>query len=534
MTLFRNWGRGLGALVAAFFFLAPPASAAAIDAIRAMAQRQALEWQGIVVDLSEVMPYYAAGGAPLWVENGRPNGRADDLLAAIYKSDRDGLSPSDYSRAALERFRRAVNDSDAAGFELAMSAAFMALARDLHSGRTSPAVTEPDIVIARKPADPKAWLAMAAKNGVAKALARLQPQHVQYVQLRQMLAGYRALAARGGWPAVANGPALKPGMRDPRVAQMRANLTARGYSGIGSAQPDLFDGNLKEAVAHFQTRHGSEADGIVGPATLKALNVTAQERVRQLIVNMERWRWLPADFGARHVFVNQAAFEMFFTDKGKVIDRRRVIVGKPYHKTPIFSHTMTYLDFNPTWTVTPSIAASEFLPKLRQNPGYLAANNYQLYSGWSDAAQTIDPYSVNWNAVSAKSFPYRIVQMPGEKNALGVVKFMFPNRFNIYLHDTPSRQLFAKTGRAFSHGCIRVHKPLQFAETLLRLDQSMPRAKIDAIVDSGQLTRVRLKTGVPVHLAYFTAWVDDDGTPFFYDDVYGRDALVARLLFGQV
>jgi L,D-transpeptidase YcbB len=285
-------------------------------------------------------------------------------------------------------------------------------------------------------------------------------------------------------------------------------------------------------VKTFQLNNGVEDDGIVGKGTLSIMNIAVEARVRQIIVNMERWRWLPNELGPRHVLVNQAGFEMFLVDKGKTIDRRRVIVGKPFHETPMFSDRIAYAEFNPSWTVSADIAKAEFLPKLQADPGYLAANDYILYSGWTEGAPAIDPYSVDWNSITGK-FPFRIVQQPGAKNALGVVKFMFPNKFNIYLHDTPTRQLFAKTGRAFSHGCIRVSKPMEFAEKLFALDQNMTRPQLDAVVATGKLTRVALKSKVPVHLTYFTIWIGDDGRTAFHDDVYGRDSVVSDLIFGQ-
>jgi murein L,D-transpeptidase YcbB/YkuD len=276
-----------------------------------------------------------------------------------------------------------------------------------------------------------------------------------------------------------------------------------------------------------------DADGIAGKGTLLAMNSSADKRINQIIVNMERWRWLPSDLGARHVLVNQAGFELFFVDAGKVIDNRRVIVGKPFHKTPMFSDYIRYVEFNPTWTVTPDIAAAEFVSKLIKDPGYLEQNEYKLYASWAEGAPEIDPYSVDWTTVAGRKFPYRIVQQPGDKNALGHVKFMFPNKRNIYLHDTPSRQLFASTGRAFSHGCIRVSDALGFAEKLLGVDQKMSRGEIDAKVDALALTRVSLKTKVPIHLAYFTVWVGTDGTPQFFQDIYERDRLVSDIIFGE-
>jgi len=515
-------------------FCALPAQALAPDRFAPLAERQALEWRGIIIDLNNLSSYYVDGDAvPLWVSGTQPTALAGKLFDALARAHEDGLESADYLPLALSRFTGLTDESDAMGFELAMSQAFMTFARDLHAGRTTPSVTDPDIVIARKKSDASAWLKSVRVRGVEATLTALAPQHRQYYQLRQMLAGYRALAARGGWPLIDGGRVLKPGMSDDRVVDMRRNLTARGYSGLASADPRFYDDGLKSVVEHFQQRHGLDVDGVAGPATFGAMNVPAEHRIRQIIVNMERWRWLPVDLGERHVFVNQAAFEMFLINGGKTIDRRRVIVGKPFHKTPIFSDVITYADFNPTWTVPKSIAVKEMLPKLRSDPSFTERSDYLIYPGWNSST-VVNPYGIDWRAVSSSAFPYRIVQQPGPKNALGQVKFMFPNKFSVYLHDTPARQLFAKTGRAFSHGCIRVHQPLEFASLLFGLDQKMSRSRIDQIVDSRKLTRVTLETGVPVHLTYFTAWIDADGIPNFHRDVYERDLLVSRLLFGEV
>lgn len=514
---------------------ASPLYAAPETAIAAMKGRQAAEWRRTVVDLNLVGSYYEdPANHPVWIENGRPSEAAKDLYAAIGRAAEDGLDEADYMPRALAQPQRISGDEDAAGYELAMSQAFLSFARDLHAGQTSPAIGSSTIVIPRKPVDAVVWLSMIRDQGVTKALDALRPSHPQYFQLRQMLKGYRTLAARGGWPAIGTGPSLKPGMNDPRIGEMRANLKARGYSGIDNADADFYDDGIAAVIKHFQRRHGLDVDGVAGPATIAALNVSADERVKQIIVNMERWRWLPEALGGRHVFVNQAGFEMFLVDAGALVARHRVIVGKPFHQTPMFSDKISYAEFNPTWTVTPAIAAAEFLPKLRADPGYLARNDYVLYGGWGAGAPIIDPWSVDWSQVSGKGFPYRIVQQPGPKNALGVVKFMFPNKFNIYLHDTPSRQLFAQTGRAFSHGCIRVHEPVRFAEKLFGLDNSLTPAKIKSLIDGKNTATAKLKSKVPVHLTYFTVWIDEDGLPNFFPDIYERDRLVTRLLFGTV
>jgi L,D-transpeptidase YcbB len=495
---------------------------------------QAVEWRDVTIDLNKLKAYYSSeDGGFIWVVDGALTASGSQLIAAIAKAGSDGLNPKDYTELAFDALSQLSGEEDEAGAELALSQSYLKLARDLSAGRTSPSLNATNTIIERKVIDPKKWLDIARNSGAASAIQALRPRHQQYAKLRQLLASYRSLEAVGGWEPIGVGPALKPGMRDPRVAAMRASLAARGYKGLSGADASLYDPALLNAVKTFQLNNGVEDDGVVGKGTIAILNVSVEARIKQIIVNMERWRWLPNDLGARNVLVNQAGFEMFLTDKGKVVDRRRVIVGKPFHATPMFSDQIGYAEFNPTWTVSPDIAKAEFLPKLIEDPGYLAANDYVIYSSWAEGAPPMDPYAVDWTSIKGK-FPYRIVQQPGAKNALGVVKFMFPNKFNIYLHDTPSRQLFAKTGRAFSHGCIRVNKPMDFAEKLFGLDQNLSRAQLDAIVDAGQLKRVALKSKVPVHLTYFTIWIGDEGRTSFFADIYGRDGVVSETLFNQV
>jgi murein L,D-transpeptidase YcbB/YkuD len=522
-------------LAAAFIcFLISTATARADvrSELERMLQGQAAIAFGTAIDLDRLrLAYESHSYAPIWVSDQGVSRSALGLLIVIGHAAEDGLEPSDYRSGLPEPIGSVRSAPDLARLELRLSNAFLDLARDVHAGRTTPAISQPDIVIPRKPVRALDWLNAARLSGPDTVVRSLMPRHRQYAQLRSMLAGYRGLAARGGWAPLPAGATLKPGMEDPRIPALRANLAARGYDSIdGSDAPLFYDPDLEEVIKHFQRRHGLEIDGAIGPATLAALNVTVEERVRQIIVNLERWRWLPEELGTRYVLVNQAFFFLEVVDNGKVTDHRRVIVGKPYHKSPMFSDTIRYTDFNPTWSVPRSIGGGEILPKLRRDPGYLARNDMLLYRG----SDVIDPYSVDWSSVSSQRFPYRIVQQPGTKNALGRVKFMFPNKFSVYLHDTPGRNLFSRTGRAFSHGCIRVENPLQFAELLLGPDQGIDSRAVERIVASRKLTRVNLRTPVPVHLTYFTAWIDDDGIPQFYEDIYGRDAIVRKVIDGAV
>jgi len=522
-------------LAAAFIWIAISTAAVRAD-VRSELERllmgQATLAFGTAIDLDRLRPAYESHGyAPIWVTDKGISKSALGLLIVIGSAAEDGLEPADYRAGLPEPIGTVRSSPDLARLELLLSNAFLDLSRDMHAGRTTPAISQPDIVIPRKPVRALDWLDAARASGPDTVIRSLVPRHRQYAQLRSMLAGYRGIAARGGWTPVPAGKTLKPGMDDARIPALRANLVARGYDSIdGGAAPTIFDPDLEAVIKHFQRRHGLDVDGAVGPATLAALNVMADERIRQIVVNLERWRWLPEDLGARYILVNQAFFFLEVVENGQVTDHRRVIVGKPFHKTPMFSDTIRYTEFNPTWTVPRSIAGSEILPKLRSNPGYLSRNDMLVYSGSS----SIDPYSVDWSSVSSQRFPYRIVQQPGTKNALGRVKFMFPNKFSVYLHDTPGRHLFSRTGRAFSHGCIRVEEPLDFAAFLLRADQGLDRTAVDKIITSRKQTRVNLRKPVPVHLTYFTAWIDDDGIPQFFADIYGRDAIVRKVIDGAV
>ncbi|MGI9351815.1 MAG: L,D-transpeptidase family protein [Rhizobiaceae bacterium] len=433
---------------AAFGFSAASGVAHAAS-VASVLRGDAIKWNGTVVDLDPLKKFYRSKlGKGIWTGKKGLNKRGVELVQVLQQAGADGLEPREYL-SALPKNLQSLTGKDLAAAELYLSQSFWKFGRDLSAGRTTPAVSEPDIIISRKKTDVQGWLKLASRKGPTKVIASLRPPHSQYLALRKALA------------------VSKPG----------------------------------------------------------------STQARQIIVNMERWRWLPRSLGKRHVLVNQAAFEVMIIDGGKIADRRRVVVGKPYHKTPMFSHVLQYAEFNPTWTVPRSIAGNEILPKLRKDPGYLERNNYKVYTSWKADAPAMNPNSVDWYSVSNKNFPYRIVQQPGDNNALGQVKFLFPNKFNVYLHDTQSKQLFSEKSRAFSHGCIRVHKPLEFAESLFgsrRLNQS----KIKRILANPETQRVNLKKQIPIHLAYFTVWVEG-GKAKFHKDVYGRDKLVGNILFGR-
>ena len=499
--------------------------------------------------LAAVARYYAArGNAPIWVSDSGPNGQAEAVAGLLAEADLDGLNPEDYGVGAILPLLTATGGDELAELELRLSAGLAQFAADLGQGRTEPHIADPKLYLFRDRVDPAQVIGGAAEApDIAAYLEGYRPQNPRYARLKQTLSDYRALAARGGWAPVPEGPALKPGMRDARVPLLRARLRLWGdlpegaEPGQGMAQQvtagedpaHLYDDALVQAIERMQRRHGLDPDGVVGPATLRALNVTAEERVTQIVLNLERRRWMPDDMGQRFIFVNLADFALKLVDEPKTLLDMAVVVGKPYHMTPQFSGTMTYLEVNPYWNVPPSIARKEILPKLRKDASYLERNKFTLFSDWSSSAKVVDPATVDWALAADKGFPFKVRQEPGDHNALGRIKFMFPNRFSIYLHDTPAKSLFKKPTRSFSHGCIRVSDPVRLAETVLAGTQGWPRDRIESAIQSGNRQVVPLAVPLPVHIGYLTAYTNKDGTVHFRGDVYGRDERLAQALLGR-
>ncbi len=473
--------------------------------------------------------YLDNAGDIFWVGTGRMT----PLVQRLEFAEDDGLQPGDYPVDYLVSLRDQIDPSNAlaAGYtELAYSAFFLGYARDLATGRVILSKIDRDHFQKPREIDLLALLqGVGLAENPSNYLDTVEPQNAHYRALKSLLRQYRVIAANGGWGTMDRGEVLKPGMSDPRVQQLRARLEKAGdISPRSPADPNLYGDDLVLAFEQFQKRNGLDPDGVIGPNSLSMLNVTAQERVRQIIVNMERWRHMPRDMGDKHLMVNIAAFELYRYEYGQLKEVRPVMVGKDRHQTPIFSDELEYVDINPTWTVPYSIATREMLPKLQANPTYLG-DDFQLLAGGKE----IPFSSVNFNQYSRGDFPFTIRQKPGPKNALGIIKFMLPNRHAIYLHDTPSRALFAKTQRAFSHGCIRVYKPLEFGVTILRDVPGWTLERLEQVVETRKTTRVTLPNKIPVHIVYATAWRGEGGSVEFRTDIYGRDKKLYNALFGK-
>lgn len=460
----------------------------------------------------------------VWTEPAEPavlNDRGRAILSVLGSAEREGLVARDY---------RVPPTTDRSALERAVSLSLLRFLTDLRSGRLAPYEADPELFLARPSVDGLQLLSTVADaDDPVRAIAQVGPRNPIYHRLRRALADYRQRAVRGGWPSVAVGDPLKPGMRDPRVAALRERLTVSESLTLTSDDPELYDEGFGLAMRGFQRRHGLEADGVVGARTVAALNVPIEHRIEQIVLNMERFRWMPDEFGDDHVFVNLADFTLDYVHQGLVAMSMRVIVGRQYRETPVFSDRIRYLELNPTWTVPAKIASEDLLAKIRTNPSYLASGGFKVLAGSGDSATRIDPATVDWAGLTKGRFPFTLRQQPGLKNALGRVKFMFPNRFDIYLHDTPGRELFRRSVRTFSSGCIRLENPIGLARRLLAADGQDPD-RIAPILESAKTTRINLAKPVPVHLSYLTAWVGEGGTLEFRDDVYGRDALLAKAL----
>ena len=360
------------------------------------------------------------------------------------------------------------------------------------------------------------------------------PPFVFYQGLRNALAEYRALEAQGGWEFIPEGETLKPGMTDPRVSLIRKRLAITGDFESEDLKSTLYDDEVVAGVKHFQKRHGLANDGVLGKQSLAEMNVAVEKRIRQIRINMERWRWISRDTPSSVIAVNIAAFALAGVRAQQFEIRMPVIVGKEYHMTPVFSDQISYIEFNPYWNVPPSIAQKEMLPKLKKDAHYLEKRNFSLFESWQEDAKELDSISIPWATVTARDMArYKIRQNPGPNNALGTVKFMFPNQFNVYLHDTPSHGLFGRTKRTFSHGCIRVSQPAELASYILGGEEGgWGIEKVNDVIAAGERKVVRLDEPLPVYILYRTVMVDSDSEEvLFLRDVYGRDALLEKALF---
>ncbi|MEN8763407.1 MAG: L,D-transpeptidase family protein [Thiogranum sp.] len=477
----------------------------------------------------QVLPalYEQHNYARLWT---RPDS-INQLFDTLDSIDEDGLDASDYHTAALKALRGQIWETAtadpalAAKFDILLTDSLIRLGYHLLVGKVDPVELDNNwnMEYTIGDLDTALELASAIEQGSVTGLVnRLRPQAPIYANLKTALARYRNIEQQGGWNPLASGPTLKPGMIDARVAELRQRLAATGDLPSADLTSNSFDDSVEAGVKAFQRQHGLEADGLLGKATLAAMNVPVDARVDQIRVNLERARWVLRNLPDEYVLTDIAGFRVTYVRDGKVIWESRAQVGKPYRKTPVFRSEITYLDINPTWTVPPTILYKDIIPKIQKDPDYLNKKDMRVLQ---HNGKAVDASTIDWSKYSSRGFPYMIRQNPGPKNALGRIKFMFPNKHSVYLHDTPSKSLFGKTQRAFSSGCIRVENPYDFAELLLQSDR-WNKARILEVVDSQKTTSVTLPSPVTVIMLYWTVNADADGQVIFKKDIYNRDGVI--------
>ncbi len=488
---------------------------------------------------------------PVWIGESGLNTRARRLFGAFKFADRDAMVPDDYRSLLLNSdwtLSPGVQQTpeNLAKLETDITLAAMLYGRHATAGRVDPGKVNSSVKL-----KPVAEPIDSILHGISSTLrperylTGLLPKHEQYLRLKKKYAQYvettetEDIQPPAKWPHIAMRGVIGYGMQARAVILLKQRLLGPEADQLRPSQDvalgtstrnysKVFDLELHKAVKAFQKRNNLWPDGLVGPTTLRKLNGSSTAPAKpslkakeQIALNMERYRWLPDNLGERHVLVNQPEYKLRVFDKGEIIHQARVIVGKRRHATPVFSDQMSLVVFNPNWNVPRSIATKEILPRLQRDPYYLQRHNMTLFRGYT--SKRVNPTRIDWRNVSRKSFPYRIRQRPGSRNALGRIKFLFPNKHSIYLHDTPGKSLFKKSARAFSHGCVRVQNPQLLAEILLSRDKGWSLGKIRKSINSGRRRIVKLSKKVPIHLAYFTTWVDNQGKITFLDDIYGRD-----------
>jgi len=470
---------------------------------------------------------------PLWINDSKLEGRARELIETLCHAEREGLRAADYDLAGLEaelarlKEDKKSNPTALAALDLRLTRAFLDYGGDLLAGRLDPqAVDNGWYIKARRAAIDSTLRSALSKDEFDDMVSPLRPRQKEYKELLKMLAHYRELQARGGWGTIAEVSRLAWGDEGPWVGVLRHRLQVTGDLGNAGGKP-IYDDKVMKAVARFQERHGILPDSAVGPETLAALNVPVETRIRIIELNLERYRWLPSDFGKRYILVNIPDYRLYAYDDGKERFAMRVIVGDEYrHATPVFADSMTYVVFRPQWDVPRRILVDSVIPNVRKNINYLAQHSYEVV----DLARNqviADPSAINWSKLDLRRIPFRVRQKPGSGNDLGIVKFMFPNQFSIYLHDTPADSLFDKQNRTLSHGCVRVEDPVKLAGYVLDQQEGWGDKEILEAVAADPTqdiapTSVYLKRPVPVYLVYLTAFVRD-GVLQFRDDPYGKD-----------
>ncbi len=482
--------------------------------------------------------YTRIGFRPAWTKGAKALPEALELSQALRNSFSEGLNPDYYNRVDIEVGLRNLEEAAGNGgtltperiawIDILISDAYFAYASDLITGRVKPRLVREDAREAAIKMELSGFLMRMLRVGWIKdSLESLSPKNPEYQRLKKALAIYREALSQGGWKSITT--QMKRGDRGIGVLALRSRLMATHDLMPPNAPTDtkLFNSAVANAMRGFQRRHGLEADGMVGPITLSTLNVPVETRIKVIELNMERLRWMPRDLDDTYVLVNLADFTLKTVSKDAPGLKMRVIIGKDFQSTPSFSSKMTSLVLNPYWNIPDSIAREEIVPILMNSPGYLQEQGIEILMGWGDNERIIDPRDIDLVSIADPREGLRLRQKPGGSNPLGTMKLLMPNRFDIYLHDTPSSHLFKREVRTFSHGCIRLEHPLELAIFAMRKSPRWSRNKLQAAINTGSRYELNLPEALDVIVLYQSAWADDDGRVSFTKDIYGHDRELA-------
>lgn len=460
-----------------------------------------------------------------------------ELLSSISKANEEGLNPNDYfSNELLKLYNNSIANTGEVtpDLDILFTQAFLMYGSHLLHGKVDPVSIDAHWTIIRKDRNILSVLEKALEeNSIKNSLSDLNPNFRTYIRLKDYLRQYYSISEKAtGTAKIPAGAAIHHNTKDDRIQLIRQHLILLGdLSSNDISKDSVYDASLERAMKKFQARHGLKPDGVIGERSIVALNISVEERIKKVIINMERCRWLPEDLGQNYILVNIAAFNLSYVKNKELIQEMDVIVGKRYRQTPVFTSTMTYMVFNPYWFVPPTILREDMIPAVRKDPNYLDKMNIKVVK--SAFGEVIPSTSIDWKEVKSSSFPYTLRQEPGPNNALGVVKFMFPNEFNVYLHDTNKRELFKNEDKDVSSGCIRVSKPEELALTILSSHGEWSIEKIQNIIATQKNHTVRIKEPVTVHLQYWTTFTDNAGIINFRRDIYDRDQKVWNALIAS-
>ncbi|MGD0276491.1 MAG: L,D-transpeptidase family protein [Syntrophales bacterium] len=491
---------------------------------------------GIRTDLVAIRQFYASRFfKPIWIKDGHTLQKVQELLDGIRHAEADGLHLKDYSRVPqdlqnalmpLQEKEDTVSAANLADLDIILTDKYVSFGYDLLYGRVNMNhYCGSKCLIGRQEGLLEKLEKVQDEAQFPELLQSFHHSDSAYENLKEALARYRHIASQGGWPVLSGEGILKIGSQGERVLILRKRLWLSGDLSVENPEldVDLYDNILAGAVRGFQKRHNLESTGTINMKTRMALNQPIEEDIRRIELNLERWRWFPRDLGDLYIMVNMPDYSLKVVQDEETVMTMKTVIGKPFWHTPSFNGRMTYLEINPVWKIPPSILEEETIPNIRKNHDYIKKKNLKFFRGQGKTFHEISPDKINWARAHPRTFPYQVIQGAGPANPLGRLKFMFPNAYDVYFHDTPTKHLFKKEKRTFSHGCIRIEKPIDLAAFLMERDRQWTRSQLMARINRKKTEQILFKEPVNVYISYFTTWVDDEGVLQVRPDIYGSD-----------